>query len=89
MARDKKPTKANKKKNTDPKTGEFRHTDGDRRYRGEMSSAKKAVKQKKKLQDMGGLPPEAEDAADEWDEADEWNDEDESGDPGEPGGTNA
>ena len=72
MARDEKPKKANKKKYADPKTGEFRHSDGDRRHRGAMSSAKKAVKQKRKLQDQGGLPPEAANEADEWDESDIW-----------------
>jgi hypothetical protein len=53
MSRDKKPKKA---KYTDPKTGQFRHTDGDRRHRG-GASAKDAVKQKRKLQERGGLPP--------------------------------
>lgn len=77
MSNDKKPNKANKKKYTDPKTGEFRHTDGDRRHRGAMSSAKDAVKQKRKLQEQGGLPPEATDELDEWDESEMWDGEDE------------
>lgn len=59
MARDKKPHKANKKKYADPKTGEFRHSDGDRRHRhSAMSGAKDAVKFKKLMQERGGLPPE-------------------------------
>jgi hypothetical protein len=85
MARDKKPKKANKRKYADPKTGEFRHTDGDRRHRGSMASAKKAVKQKKKFQELG-LPPEEPEEADEWDETDEWND---AGEPGEEDRPNA
>jgi hypothetical protein len=78
MARDKKPNKANKKKYADPKTGEFRHTDGDRRHRGAMSSAKDAVKQKRKLQEQG-LPPDPADEADEWDESEMWDEPDETG----------
>lgn len=85
MARDDRPKKATKKKYADPKTGEFRHTDGDRRHRGAMADAKKAVKQKRRLQEMGGLPPEAADETDEWDEADEWNDTE----AGDAGGSNA
>jgi hypothetical protein len=57
MARDKKPQKANKKKYTDPKTGEFRHSDGDRRHR-RGASAKGAIKHKRLMQELGGLPPE-------------------------------
>lgn len=85
MARDKKPKKANKNKYADPKTGQFRHTDGDRRHRGTLSSAKDAVKHKQKMHEQGGLPPEAPDEADEWDESEMW-DEDEQG---EAGGANA
>ncbi len=77
MARDKKPKKANKKKYTDPKTGEFRHTDGDRRHRGAISNAKDAFKNKKKMQEIG-LPPEDANEADEWDESDIWDDTDQS-----------
>ncbi len=59
MARDKKPQKANKKKYADPKTGEFRHSDGDRRHRHSFgSTAKDAIKHKKLMQELGGLPPE-------------------------------
>jgi hypothetical protein len=61
MARDKKP---NKSKYTDPKTGEYRHTDGDRRHR-RGASAKDAVKLKRRLQEQGGLPPEDGDDAGE------------------------
>jgi hypothetical protein len=58
MARDEKPQKANKKKYTDPKTGEFRHSDGDRRHR-RGASAKDAIKHKRLMQEQSGLPPEA------------------------------
>ena len=59
MARDKRPQKANKKKYADPKTGAFRHTDGDRRHRSAMAAAvKDAVKLKRLMQELGGLPPE-------------------------------
>jgi hypothetical protein len=68
MPRDKKPKKG---KYTDPKTGEFRHTDGDRRHR-LGASAKDAVKHKKQMQEQGGLPPEAAAEADEWSEWDEY-----------------
>lgn len=55
MSRDKKPRKA---KYTDPKTGQFRHTDGDRRHRS-GASAKKAIKDKKRMQELGGpVPPD-------------------------------
>lgn len=57
MARHQKPKKANKNKYADPKTGEFRHTDGDRRHR-RGASAKEAIKHKKFLQEQGDLPPE-------------------------------
>ena len=73
MAGDQKPNKANKKKYTDPKTGAFRHTDGDRRHR-RGASAKDAIKNKRLMQEQGGLPPEEpadtsdEDFADEPDE---------------------
>lgn len=58
MARDKKADKAKNKKYADPKTGAFRHTDGDRRHR-HSALAKDAVKHKKRMQELGGLPPEA------------------------------
>ena len=58
MARDKKPQKANKKKYADPKTGAFRHSDGDRRHRGFGAAAKNAVKHKRMMQELGGPPPE-------------------------------
>ncbi len=57
MASDKKPKKPKKSKYTDPKTGQFRHSDGDRRHRG-GASAKDAVKQKKAIHERGGLPPD-------------------------------
>jgi hypothetical protein len=57
MARDKKPEQARNKKFADPKTGAFRHPDGDRRHRG-GPSAKDAIKHKKRMQELGGLPPE-------------------------------
>lgn len=66
MARDKKPKKA---KYTDPKTGEFRHADGDRRHR-RGASAKDAIKHKKLMSEMGGLPPEVGDESDEFGEGD-------------------
>jgi hypothetical protein len=68
MARDKKPKKANKSKYADPKTGEFRHTDGDRRHRGAMASAKKALRLKRMLQEQGGVPPDEMSALDEAEE---------------------
>ena len=58
MARDKKPQKANKKKYADPKTGAFRHSDGDRRHRDFGAAAKDAVKLKRLMQELGGLSPE-------------------------------
>lgn len=64
MARDKKPKKANKGKYADPKTGEFRHTDGDRRHRG-GAYAKDAIKHKRMMQEQGGLPPDDDEALDE------------------------
>jgi hypothetical protein len=57
MSRDKKPGKARNKKYADPKTGAFRHTDGDRRHR-LGATAKDAIKHKKRMQELGGLPPE-------------------------------
>jgi hypothetical protein len=57
MAGDKKPNKANKKKYTDPKTGAFRHSDGDRRHR-HGASAKDAIKNKRLMHELGGLPPD-------------------------------
>jgi hypothetical protein len=71
MSRDKKPKKS---KYLDPKTGQFRHTDGDRRHR-RGSSAKDAVKQKRKFQELGGVPPETGDESGEWDEAGEEDEE--------------
>jgi hypothetical protein len=53
MSHDKKPKKG---KYTDPKTGEFRHTDGDRRHR-RGASAKDAIKNKKLMQELGGALP--------------------------------
>ena len=44
-----------------------------------MSSAKDAVKQKRRLLEQGGLPPEAADEADEWDESEMWDGSDEEG----------
>ena len=58
MARDKKPQKANKKKYADPKTGEFRHSDGDRRHRDFGAMAKDAIRHKRLRQELGGIPPE-------------------------------
>ncbi|MCI0700637.1 MAG: hypothetical protein L0241_06110 [Planctomycetia bacterium] len=56
MARDKKPNKAKKSKYTDPKTGEYRHTDGDRRHR-RGASAKQAIKNKQLRQQFdSGIP---------------------------------
>jgi hypothetical protein len=56
MARDKKAKKANKSKYADKKTGQFRHTDGDRRHRG-GPNAKQAIKNKKILREFdGGIP---------------------------------
>lgn len=78
MARDKKPNKANKKKYADPKTGAFRHSDGDRRHHGAMASAKDAIKQKKKFQQTV-LPPEEPDPTDEWDESEIWDGDEEAG----------
>jgi hypothetical protein len=85
MSRDKKPNKPKKAKYTDPKTGAFRHTDGDRRHR-LGASAKEAGNHKKRLREMGGLPPEVEGEADEWDEADEWADTDDTPEASEEGG---
>ncbi|VTS03057.1 unnamed protein product [Gemmata massiliana] len=56
MARDQKPQKANKKKYADPKTGEFRHADGDRRHR-HGASAKQAIKNKKIIREFDGGAP--------------------------------
>ena len=58
MARDTKPQKAKNKKYADPKTGEFRHSDGDRRHRGFGAAAKTAVKNTRLMQERGGLPLE-------------------------------
>jgi len=56
MASDKKPRKANKVKYTNPKTGEFRHSDGDRRRRG-GPIADQAIRDKKIRQSFtGGIP---------------------------------
>ncbi len=54
MANEKKSKKA---KYSDPKTGEFRHTDGDRRHR-RGASAKDAIKLKKLLRERGSPPDE-------------------------------
>lgn len=59
MPRDKKPEKARNKKYADPKTGAFRHSDGDRRHRhAATAAARDAVKLKKLMQELGGLPSE-------------------------------
>lgn len=63
MARDDKPQKAKNKKYADPKTGEYRHSDGDRRHR-RGASAKDAAKHKKQMQEQGGLPPGADGESD-------------------------
>jgi|GEM_PF-3285945 len=66
MARHPKPKKANKGKYADPKTGEFRHTDGDRRHR-RGASAKEAIKNKKLLRELDSPPaalPETDEAGD-------------------------
>lgn len=62
MSNDKKPGKAKNKKYADPKTGAFRHSDGDRRHR-LGATAKDAIKHKKRMQELGGLPPESDDDA--------------------------
>lgn len=58
MAGDKNP-KARKNKYADPKTGEFRHSDGDRRHR-RGASAKDAIKFKKQMQGLDASAPESE-----------------------------
>lgn len=58
MTHDDKPKKANKSKYADPKTGEFRHADGDRRHR-RGASAKEAIKNKKLLRELGSAPADA------------------------------
>ena len=58
MGSDKKPQKAHKSKYADPKTGAFRHADGDRRHR-RGASAKDAVAFKRRMREQGGLPPDA------------------------------
>ena len=56
MANDKKRRKANKSKYANPKTGDFRHTDGDRRRRG-GPTADQAIRNKKIRQTFtGGIP---------------------------------
>lgn len=68
MAHDDKPKKG---KYTDPKTGQFRHTDGDRRHR-RGASAKDAIKNKKLMRELGGgLPPDEPGDAEPDDSADE------------------
>jgi hypothetical protein len=52
-----KKNQAKKKKYADPKTGEFRHSDGDRRHR-RGATAKDAIKHKKMMQESGGIPLE-------------------------------
>lgn len=64
MASDKKPEQAKNKKYADPKTGAFRHSDGDRRHR-HGASAKDAIKFKKQMQELGGLPPEPDEPQDD------------------------
>jgi hypothetical protein len=66
MPRDDRPQKARNKKYADPKTGDYRHSDGDRRHR-RGASAKDAVKHKRLMQEQGGLPPEADGGDDEAD----------------------
>jgi hypothetical protein len=78
MANNDKPKKANKKKYADPKTGAFRHSDGDRRHR-HGASAKDAVKHKHQMQEQGGLPPEEPNETDEWDESEIWDGDEEDG----------
>ena len=56
MAHDQKPQKAKNKKYIDPKTGQFRHPDGDRRHR-RGASAKQAIKDKKAQREFDGPPP--------------------------------
>lgn len=56
MASDKKRPKANKGKYANPKTGEFRHTDGDRRRRGGMT-ADQGIRDKKARQSFTGGTP--------------------------------
>ncbi len=56
MASDKKRKQAKKGKYTNPKTGEFRHTDGDRRRRG-GPNVEQAIRDKKTRQTFtGGIP---------------------------------
>lgn len=63
VASDEKPPKAKNRKYADPKTGAFRHSDGDRRHRlGAL--AKDAIKHKKRMRELGGLPPDATEEAD-------------------------
>ncbi|MBY0459329.1 MAG: hypothetical protein K2V38_18530 [Gemmataceae bacterium] len=64
MPGDKKPQKANKPKHADPKTGAFRHADGDRRHR-HGASAKDAIKHKRAMHEQGGLPPEPDEPAED------------------------
>lgn len=55
MSSDKK--KMAKKKKYATKSGEFRHSDGDRRHRDAMASAKKAYQDKRTRQSFtGGIP---------------------------------
>ena len=56
MAGDKS-SKARKSKYMDPKTGAFRHSDGDRRHR-RGALAKDAIKFKRRMQEPGS-PPES------------------------------
>jgi hypothetical protein len=80
MANDKKPNQAKNKKYADPKTGEFRHSDGDRRHR-LGASAKDAIKHKQAMQEQGGLPPEVPNETDEWDESEIWDEPDDTDKP--------
>ena len=47
------------RKGRQPKGVPFRHRDGDRRHRAAMAAAKKALAQKRALEQLcGGVPPE-------------------------------
>ena len=61
MASDKKPKKAKKSKYA-TRTGEFRHSDGDRRRRG-GPTADQATRDKKTRQTFGGIPADEPPAA--------------------------
>ena len=57
MSRDKKPKKANKRKYTDPKTGNYRHADGDRRRRDVGPDVKQAIRDKQIRREFDGGTP--------------------------------